>query len=70
MKRGLKTLSVLSALYPLCFALAPALSLYGLNRSEIQAKELIRPLSLLSLGSVVVFGVFYLLGRRSRERCG
>jgi hypothetical protein len=55
-------------LYFLCFALAPLLSLYALNRAEVQLLELLRPLALVLTGSVLLFGVFFLLSRARLSR--
>lgn len=55
-------------LHPLCFALAPLLSLYAVNRAEVQAQELLRPLLFVLLGSGILFGVFFVLSRRTPGR--
>ncbi|MBB6048799.1 sulfatase-like hydrolase/transferase [Armatimonas rosea] len=61
-------LRALRLLHPLCFALAPVLSLYALNRAEVEAHELLRPLGLLALGSALLLVLLALLRRREPER--
>jgi Sulfatase len=55
-------------LYPLCFGLAPILSLYTLNRAEVQPQELLRPLCMTLVGALGALLGFYALSRRSGER--
>lgn len=58
----------LSFLHPLCFVLSPLLSLYAINRAEVQAQELLRPLLVVLAGSGILLGLFYLLSHRTPGR--